>query len=232
MKVGIMQPYFLPYIGYWQLLNAVDKYVIYDDVNFIKGGWINRNRILMNNEAKLFNVQMQGASPNKLINEVEVSQNLVWKKKFLKTIENAYRKAPFYNDVFPIIEEIINCDEVNLALYLANSIRKICDYLNIKTEIIISSDLKKDNDLKSQDKVIAICKELNGTEYYNAIGGQELYSYEDFKNEGIKLSFLKTSEIRYKQFKNDFISNLSILDVLMFNSKDEINKFFIRYELI
>lgn len=232
MKVGIMQPYFFPYIGYWQLLNAVDRYVIYDDVNFIKGGWINRNRMLINSEAKLFNIQMQGASPNKLINEVRVSDNIVWKKKLLKTIENAYKKAPFYNDVFPIIEEVINYDEVNLAKYLANSIKKICKYLSIETELIISSALNKDNDLRAQDKVIAICKELEATEYFNAIGGQELYSYEDFKKENIKLSFLKTNEIIYKQFNDKFISNLSILDILMFNSIEEIKLFLKEYELV
>ncbi|RUR38704.1 hypothetical protein ELS18_07480 [Clostridium perfringens] len=232
MKVGIMQPYFLPYIGYWQLLNAVDKYVIYDDVNFIKGGWINRNRMLVNGEPKLFNIQMQGASPNKLINEIEVSNNKVWKKKLLKTIENSYRKAPFYTDVFPIIEEIINYDECNLAKYLANSIKKVCNYLNIETELIVSSTLYKDNSLKSQEKVIEICKELKATEYYNAIGGQELYSYENFEADGIKLSFLKTNEIIYKQFDNIFISNLSILDILMFNSIQEIKLFLENYELL
>ena len=232
MKVGIMQPYFLPYIGYWQLLNAVDKYVIYDDVNFIKGGWINRNRMLVNGEPKLFNIQMQGASPNKLINEIEVSNNTVWKKKLLKTIENSYRKAPFYTDVFPIIEEIINYDECNLAKYLANSIKKVCNYLNIETELIVSSTLYKDNSLKSQAKVIEICKELKATEYYNAIGGQELYSYEDFKDVDIKLSFLKSNEIKYKQLKDEFVANLSILDVLMFNSINDVRNFLNQYELI
>ena len=232
MKIGIMQPYFLPYIGYWQLLNAVDKYVIYDDVNFIKGGWINRNRMLVNGEPKLFNIQMQGASPNKLINEIEVSNNTVWKKKLLKTIENSYRKAPFYTDVFPIIEEIINYDECNLAKYLANSIKKVCNYLNIETELIVSSTLYKDNSLKAQEKVIEICKELKATEYYNAIGGQELYSYEEFKDVDIKLSFLKSNEIKYKQLKDEFVANLSILDVLMFNSINDVRNFLNQYELI
>ena len=101
MKIGIMQPYFLPYIGYWQLLNAVDKYVIYDDVNYIKGGWINRNRILINKEPKYFNVKLNGASPNKLINEVEVSNDNIWQKKLLKTIEENYKKAPFLKKFFP-----------------------------------------------------------------------------------------------------------------------------------
>ncbi len=232
MKLGIMQPYFLPYIGYWQLLNAVDQYVIYDDVNFIKGGWINRNNILINNEAKLFNIQMQGASSNKLINEIEVSSNQVWKKKFLKTIENSYSKAPFYKDVYPVLEDIINYDETNLAKYIVNSISQVCDYLNIDTKLIISSDINKDNELKGQDKVIEICKVLGADEYYNAIGGQSLYSYNDFKKSGIKLSFLKTNMHEYKQFNDEFVDGLSIIDVMMFNSVSYIKTKLEAYELL
>lgn len=232
MRIGIMQPYFLPYIGYWQLLNAVDQYVIYDDVNFIKGGWINRNRMLMNNQPKLFNIQMQGASPNKLINEVEVFTNDVWKKKLLKTIESSYRKAPYYDEVYPVIKEIIICDESNLAKYIENSIRKICEYLNINTKLIVSSSIDKDINLKGQDKVINICKILGADEYYNAIGGQELYSYSDFEKQGIKLRFLDTDNIEYSQFNGDFVSNLSIIDVMMFNSVDEIKIKLEEYRLI
>lgn len=232
MKLGIMQPYFFPYIGYWQLLNAVDKYVIYDDVNFIKGGWINRNRILMNGEAKMFNVQMQGASPNKLINEIEVSTNVSGQKKLLRSIENNYRKAPYFEEVYNLLEEIIMNDEENLAKYLENSISKVCEFLDIKTELIISSTIEKDNSLRAQDKVIHICKTLGATEYYNAIGGQELYSKEEFKNNNIELKFLKTNDIEYKQFKDGFIANLSIVDVLMFNSKEEIKSMLDNYEVI
>lgn len=232
MKIGIMQPYFLPYIGYWQLLNAVDKYVIYDDVNYIKGGWINRNRILINKETKYFNVKLNGASPNKLINEVEVSNDNIWQKKLLKTIEENYKKAPFFKEVFSVIDKIIENDEKNLAKYLEFSIKEICKYLDIKTELILSSNLEKNNSLKGKDKVITICKKLNGTEYYNAIGGQELYSFEEFKQNGIELRFLKTNEIIYKQFGDEFISNLSILDVLMFNSKEKVKEFLNNYSLI
>ena len=232
MRIGIMQPYFLPYIGYWQLLNAVDQYVIYDDVNFIKRGWINRNRMLINNQPKLFNIQMQGASQNKLINEVELFADDVWKKKLLKTIESSYRKAPYYDEVYPIIKEIIICDENNLAKYIENSIRKVCEYLNINTKLIVSSSIDKDINLKGQDKIINICETLGADEYYNAIGGQELYSYSDFEKQGIKLRFLDTDNIEYNQFNGDFVSNLSIIDVMMFNSVDEIKIKLEEYTLI
>lgn len=232
MKLGIMQPYFFPYIGYWQLIKAVDKYVIYDDVNFIKGGWINRNRILMNGEYKMINLKMKGASPNKLINEVEVADDKVYNKKLLRTIESCYCKAPFYLEVFPIIERIINNKEKNLASYLEFSIREVCKYLSIDTEIILSSSIDKNNDLKGQDKVIEICKVFNTDEYFNAIGGQELYSYEDFSANKIKLKFLKNYNIEYKQYNNEFIPNLSIIDVMMFNSSEDIELILNNYELL
>ena len=231
MKIGIMQPYFFPYIGYWQLINAVDKYVIYDDVNYIKGGWINRNRILINDKPGFINLKMDGASPNKLINEIQVSSDNRWKSKLLKTIELSYKKAPFFEKVYPIVEEIINFDEVNLALYLENSIKKIAEHLDIKTEFIISSSINKDNSLKGQDKVIEICKSLGAKEYYNAIGGVELYSAENFNYYGIELRFLRTEYIEYKQFKNDFSPYLSIIDVMMFNSKEEIMNILDMYSL-
>jgi len=232
MKLGIMQPYFFPYIGYWQLINVADKYVIYDDVNFIKGGWINRNRILMNGEAKMINLRMNGASPNKLINEVEVVDDIVYNKKLLKTIENCYKKAPYFKDAFPIVEKIINSEEKNLAKYLEFSIRQICEYIPIDTEIIVSSTINKNNDLKGEDKILNICKILGVDEYYNAIGGQELYLYENFLLNGIKLKFLKTSNIEYKQFKNEFVPNLSIIDAMMFNSVEDIKKMLDQYELL
>lgn len=227
-----MQPYFLPYIGYFQLLNAVDKYVIYDDVNYIKGGWINRNRILINDIDKFLILRLSGASSYKLINNIEVSADKIYKKKILKTICASYEKAPFYSAVYPMMEDIINSEERVLSKFIECSLRKICCYLNIKTTLIVSSKLAKNNELKGQDKVIQICKLLGGTEYYNAIGGQKLYSFKEFENNNIKLKFLKTNSIQYQQFDNAFVANLSILDVMMFNSVNTIKKMLEEYELI
>lgn len=232
MRVGIMQPYFFPYIGYWQLMNAVDRYVIYDDVNFIKGGWINRNRILVNDRPQYFNVPMLGASPFKLINEIVVNNDVRILGKNMRILEGAYRNAPYYKDVYPLIEQIIFCAKPNLAEYITESFYIICDYLDIKTELIISSSLAKDCSLKGQDKVISICRLLNATEYYNAIGGQQLYSYSEFRKQGIKLCFLKTDKIDYKQLGNEFQENLSIIDVMMFNNKEDIKKMLTEYEII
>lgn len=232
MKVAIMQPYFFPYIGYWQLINAVNKFVIYDDVNFIKGGWINRNKILMNNEAKMINLRMYGSSANKYINEIGVSEDKVYNKKILKTLESCYKKAPYFSDVFPIVENIITHNERKLAKYLEYSIRQICNYLLINTELIISSSINKNNNLNAQDKILEICELLKVDNYYNSIGGQELYSYEDFASQGIKLRFLKTGMIKYKQFNNEFIPNLSIIDVMMFNSVEDLKNMLDDYEIL
>lgn len=222
MKIGIMQPYFFPYIGYWQLLNEVDKYVIYDDVNYINRGWINRNRILVEGAPKYFNISMMGASQNKKINEIQIDLNPKLITKKMKTIEYAYKKAPYFEQVFPVLESILGYKNDNLALYIENSIYTICDYLNIKTEIIISSSLNKNNELKGKDKILDICKILGATEYYNAFGGRKLYSFEEFKNTGIKLKFLKSDNIVYKQLDNEFQANLSIVDIIMFNSKEHV----------
>lgn len=227
-----MQPYFMPYIGYWQLMNLVDQYVIYDDVNFIKGGWINRNRILVNGAPKYFNVPMLGSSSNVLINEVRVDHNAAVTRKSLRSIEGAYKKAPYFDIVNPMLEEVLWCGEDNIAKYIEHSFRVICKYLDIRTELIVSSDLDKDTALKGQDKVIAICRLLGATEYYNAIGGRELYSYEAFREHGLQLKFVETKNIVYQQFDNTFQPNLSIIDVMMFNSRDKIREYLEAYTLI
>ena len=222
MRVGIMQPYFLPYIGYWQLLNAVDQYVLYDDVNYINRGWINRNRILLNGAPAYLTVPLHGASQNKKINEIEISSDEKSRAKNLRTVELAYKKAPFFEQVFPLYQEIIQNPEPNLAVYLEFSIRKVCRHLGIQTKLLSSSSLPKDNTLKGQDKILSICKLLAADDYYNAIGGQTLYDASVFAAQGIHLHFLQTDPIEYKQFDPAFSPNLSILDVMMFNSQDEI----------
>jgi hypothetical protein len=201
-------------------------------VNFIKAGWINRNKILMNGEGKMINLQVHNSSPNKLINEVGVLGNPIYNKKLLKTLETCYKKAPHYEDVFPVIESIITLDEKNLDRYLEFLIRRVSEYLSIDTELIVSSTIFKNNELRGQDKVIEICKVLGADEYINAIGGQALYSPEDFAAQGIQLKFLKTGDIKYQQFMNEFVPNLSIIDVMMFNSLEEVKKMLEKYELL
>lgn len=230
MKLGIMQPYFFPYIGYFQLIKAVDRYVIYDNIQYTKKGWINRNRILQNGSDIYVTIPLQKDSDYLDIKDRFVSSSFD-KIKMLNQIQNNYKKAPYFDLVMPVINDILNYDESNLFLYIFNSVKVICHYLNIKTEFIISSSINIDHSLKGEDKVLAICKSLEATDYYNAIGGQELYSKELFKENGLNLSFLKTNPMEYKQFGNEFIPYLSILDVMMFNSREDTTMMLDNYEL-
>lgn len=232
MKVSIMQPYFFPYIGYFQLIANSDVFVIYDDVNFIKKGWINRNTILVNNSPYLFSMPLQNVSQNKHINEIFISDLDKWKRDLLKTISSSYKKAPFYQDVYPLIEKIISFDELNLALYIQNSLQNLCEYLNLNTRLIMSSEIVKNNDLRGENKIIDICLQLGATQYVNAIGGIELYTQENFQVKNIDLKFIKSENIIYQQFKNEFKPWLSIIDVIMFNSVEDTRMLLNKFELI
>lgn len=232
MKLAIMQSYFFPYIGYWQLMNAVDKFVIYDDVNYIKRGWINRNIIIENKKANYLTLPLIKPSQNKLINEITIFEPQKSKEKLFKRIYTAYHKAPFYENIIDLLENIILNEETNLSKYLINSIKLINKYLEIKTTLILSSELEKDNIKKGRDKIIEICKKLNADYYINPIGGTKLYNKEEFARHNIKLSFLKTDDIKYQQFDNEFIPNLSIIDVMMFNSREKIQEMLEQYTLI
>ncbi len=227
-KVGVMQPYLFPYVGYFQTLNTVDEYVIYDDVQFIKGGWINRNYILIGGHRALFTIRLADASSNKLINEVVIQDDFT---KFLKTVAMCYSRAPQKEQVMALLERICRYEDRNLARFTGNSMQEIVTYLKIDTKLRYSSDLKQDGGLKAQDKVIAICQELDAGIYINAIGGMELYDKEQFRDSGIELRFLKTRPILYKQLGKEFVPFLSIIDVMMFNTVPEVRQLLNAYDL-
>lgn len=221
MTIGIMQPYFMPYIGYFQLMKAVDKYIIYDDVNYIKGGWVNRNNILINGEKRMFTVSLKEASPNKLFNEIEIKDDF---RKLIKTLQMNYSKSANFKEAMSLIERIISFPNKQFPQFIANSFQEILNYLSIDTELILSSNIHKNNALKGKEKVLHICNILEANTYYNAIGGQELYSKEEFKENGIVLNFIETVIQPYSQpHTHDFVPNLSMIDILMNNSKENIN---------
>jgi WbqC-like protein family len=232
MKIAIMQPYIFPYIGYFQLINTVDRFIFYDDVNFINKGWINRNNILINNKASLFTIPLKDASQNKLINEIEILQDGKWQIKLLKTIEQSYKKSPQFQVVFPLLQEIISKDNKNTSSFIFDSTKKICDYLEIKTELIKSSCIYNNTHLKAQERILDICKLNQASQYINPQGGIELYDDDFFDKNQIKLNFLKTSTVIYPQFSNVFVPYLSIIDVLMFNTKTQIKDHLVSFELI
>jgi hypothetical protein len=233
MKLAIMQPYFLPYIGYFQLVNAVDEFVVLDDVNYINRGWINRNRILISGQAKYITMPLKEASQNKLIDEISIVEDGIWKNSLLKTVEMNYKKAPLFSEVFPLLESIINYEEQNLSKFIVNSLKKICEYLSINTAIIDSSSVFDKKGLKAEARILDICLSKKADVYINPIGGTELYDKEMFKDNGIDLLFLKTGTIEYKQGKqNEFVPYLSILDLLMHCEKTEISDYLTNFELL
>ena len=229
MKLAIMQPYLFPYLGYFQLIHAVDSFVIYDDVKYKKGGWINRNYILSQGREMLFTVPVKGGSQNRLINELEMAEG---GEKVLRTFRHCYSKASQFNSVYPLLESIFSSPERNLARFLENSLRLVCDHLLLVPQWHVSSALHKDPGLRGQAKVLAICEELSATHYINAPGGRELYDREAFASRGVKLSFLQSREVEYRQFSEAFVSSLSIIDVLMFNDRVQCRRIIKGYDLV
>ena len=215
MKLAIMQPYFFPYIGYWQLLNLVDRFVIYDDVNYIKRGWINRNRILINGQPNYITVPLNHASQNKLICDMSMQASPKWRKKLIKSIGNSYGKAPFYSSVFPILDKIISYDTDNLAEFLSHQLVTLAAFLGINTKFIMTSRCYKNISLTGQDRIIDICKHEKASIYINPRGGQTLYNTDTFNHEDIDLQFITMRPFPYKQRVAGFSPCLSIIDPLM-----------------
>ncbi|GAB3544908.1 WbqC family protein [Spirosoma fluminis] len=237
MTLAIMQPYFLPYIGYMQLMNAVDTFVLYDDVAFINRGWVNRNRLLINGQEYLFTVPLKDASQNKRINEVHLADDPKWRSKLLKTIEQGYRKAPHYGAVMPITEKIINFATDSIAELIWNSLVELSSYLGLTTRLVASSAVYNNGQLKAQERILDICRQERATRYINPIGGTELYDKPTFTQSGIELCFIQSRRVEYPQFKrpdgsHTFVPWLSILDILMFNDIATVKTMLDAYELV
>ncbi len=228
-----MQPYFLPYIGYMQLMHAVDKFVLYDDVAFINRGWINRNRMLVNGQEFMFTIPLKEASQNKKINEIELSNDPKWRGKLLKTIEQSYRKAPYYGTVYPMLEKIINFTAGTIAELIYPGLLELNRYLGITTEVVQSSAVYRNDHLKAQDRILDICLQEKTTHYINPVGGMELYDKERFAQESIQLSFIQSRKVVYPQLnRQEFMPWLSMLDILMNNDVDSIRLMLNEYDLI
>lgn len=213
----------MPYIGYFQLMNYVDKWVVYDDVSFIKQGWINRNMILLNGEPHLFSIPLQKPSSFIEINQTEINRQMYhnWKLKFLKTLEQSYKKAPNFDRVYTLIKDLLEIQHQYISTLCVESILIIANYLKIKTQFVLTSTNYNNIHLNSVERVLDICKSENATSYVNLPGGKSLYQNKDFKNQGINLAFINSKSIEYNQFNNKFVSGLSIIDILMFNSPNE-----------
>lgn len=232
MRAAIMQPYFLPYIGYFQLIAAVDQFIVYDNIKYTKKGWINRNRLLANGTDMIFSLPLKKASDALDIVERELSADYD-RTKLLNQFRGGYARAPGFAQTFPLLERIIGHRDANLFRYIHHSLQCMCEHLGIATEIRVSSSLPVDHALKGQDRVLAMCQAVGASTYINAIGGTELYAREDFSARGIELKFIRSGLFEYPQFGAPFVPWLSIVDVLMFNPLDAVRNCIAgNYELI
>ncbi len=232
MKLAIMQPYFLPYIGYFQLIAAVDLFIVYDNIKYTKKGWINRNRMLQNGKDVMFSLPLKSDSDCLDICQRELSSDFN-RNKLLNQFKGSYRRAPYFEQTFPLIEEVVHCENANLFQFLKHSIVKTCKHLGITTEIKNSAEIAIDHSLKNQEKVQTLCEAVGATTYVNAIGGMELYSRENFQDRAIDLRFIQSRPFEYSQLGDAFVPWLSIIDVMMFNQIETIQTCIsTNYELI
>lgn len=232
MKIAIMQPYFLPYIGYFQLLNAVDLFLLTDNMQYTKRGWFNRNKILDNGSERIISIPIKKAAHHLNVNQRYLANNSInERRKILRQINSLYAKAPYFNDNYPIVRRpFLNVIE-NLFDFIYKSITELCSEFSIDTEIELLSSIDIDHKLPAQDRIIEVCKNLNAEEYINSIGGKELYDKTTFNTNGIELKFLRSQYIEYTQYENKFVPWLSIIDVLMFNDIETIKGYLNEYEL-
>lgn len=232
MKIAIMQPYFFPYLGYFQLVAAVDKFIVFDDVNYINRGYINRNNILVGGKSVLITLPLQEASQNKKIYEINITADKKVVDKLLKTLVMNYKKAPYFEPVYALIQQIFSNSLCSIAEFNFIQLTSIGRYLEIDTQISPSSRRYDNHQLKGEERIIDICNQEKADVYINPIGGVELYDRKQFESNGIQLFFIKSLMIEYPQFNHPFVPWLSIIDVLMFNSVEQTRQILKQYQLV
>ena len=237
MKLAIMQPYFFPYIGYFQLMKAVDKWIIFDDIQYIRHGWVNRNRILspnLNKEWQYIVIPLDKYCKEDTINKIKITSNHHWKEDIIGKL-SYYRKirAPHYHKVIDLVQRCFDNDVTSLLELNIITLKHIADYLDIKFEYSISSKEQFDytNVIGPGDWALEISKQMNASLYINPIGGQEIFNRDKFAYSGINIKFIESNFIKYKQSRREYVPWLSIIDLMMFNSIDTIRKMLSLYKL-
>ena len=224
-----MQAYFFPYLGYFQLINQVDEFIIYEYVSFRKKSWMTRNRILKKGENKdiLIKVPVRSANSFKIIKEIELCETDKWKPELLNLIYYNYKHSEYFDITYNLIEEIIDTNERSLHHFNSRSIEMICRHIGIITKITSVNEALRDVELsllenahinkvsKKSQRIIEICKVKNFTIYINPEGGQSIYDKQDFTKNDICLKFWISELPTYAQFGEAFYPALSIIDVLM-----------------
>jgi hypothetical protein len=230
MKIAIMQPYFFPYLGYFQLINAVDRFYLYDDANFISRGWVNRNRVLLAGKPHWFTLPLVRASQNRKINEHCVARDRNF-GKLEAILKHAYGRAPLFEQVFPLLCRLLQDEENNLAVLLKNTLLAVSEYLGVSKPILLTSDMGIPEEAKGQNRILDICSSAGASSYLNPIGGRQLYDHDTFAKRGIELIFLKSRPVIYQQYAREFQPYLSIIDLMMFNDPSTIQNMLDAYDL-
>ncbi|MGC3029409.1 WbqC family protein [Burkholderia sp. DN3021] len=223
-RLAVMQPYFFPYVGYFQLMASVDTFVVFDDVSFINRGWINRNRINVNGAPHMITMPLRQASQNRLICDIEVADDAAWRPRILRTIHQSYARSPHFARVFPVVERILMHDAPNLADFLLHGLITLRDHLRLDTNIVATSRRYANADLKAQARIIDIGRQEHADIYVNPVGGQELYDPHTFAAAGLQLKFLTPGLAPYTPVRGTFVPALSIIDVLMCNDDASIDQ--------
>lgn len=231
--IGVMQPYLFPYLGYFQLIATTDAFVLCDDLQYVKSSWINRNRVLCDGQPKLISFPLKKASHLGTIRERSLCDDFDKEAAaLLRRISHLYTRAPYRDDVLPLLKEILEYPDRNLAAFNENSIRRICRYLGITTPICCASELNLEPHLDMQERVIQTVEKMRGELYINPVGGMELYCPAAFRERGLQLRFLQMNDFSYPQFKEPFVPALSIIDVMMFNSRQDVHDMLDRFSLL
>lgn len=227
--IAIMQPYLFPYLGYYQLVHHVETFVFLDDVTFIKQGYIHRNTIRLDGKPHRFALPVKNQSSYRLINDHYFLDGSM----LIDLVALAYKNAPHYSRVMPLVAEVIDQSERNVAKLAARSVSIVFEYLGLDRRILFSSEINKNNTLKAQERVINICQVLGAQRYTNSIGGISLYSRSDFSTAGIVLEFIRIrNEMIYQTQNYPYLPGLSMIDVLMICPHDQVLTLLEMYDVV
>lgn len=230
--IAVMQPYLFPYLGYFQLIAAADVFVLGDDLHYVRSGWVNRNRILQNDAARLISFPLKKDRFQLPINQRQLCDTFSDEaERLIRLLTECYHEAPYFAQVMPLVERLIRFPQQNIALYAEHAIREMCAYLHIVTPIMRSSDLLLGNPVDKQERIIRIAHTFEATTFVTPEGGSVVYDRDHFARNGLLVRFFRMDPVEYRQFKQPFVGNLSIIDVLMFNCVEQVQQMLTRYQL-
>jgi hypothetical protein len=213
-------------------MHAVDVFVFHDDAQYIKAGWVNRNRILLNSEPSWLTLPVNKGATSLPIDQryYALDDNAVVAIK--NRLRGCYAQAPEYDAIYPLLCGLLDYTDSNVASFNANLLIAIARKLGIGCNFASSSAMHVPMGLKGQDKVIDMCRRIGATRYINPIGGLALYNGEAFSDTGIELRFLQANPTGYAQFGSTYQPFLSIIDVLMFNPIERVRTMLDDYRLV